>query len=143
MDQVRTLLTAHPKIKWQAAGSPRTPTSTLAALRRIAGLIVVDFEDTPASWLPARLGKAAQVWVSEDSVSMAYEAVSSGAPTGILAVPATRPGRVHAALGALVEAALATPMATWLEGAPLRAPTPLQEADRCARAMLERWPDLA
>jgi len=142
VEQVRTVLSVHPQIKWQAAGSPRTPVSTLAALRRIARLRVVDFEDTTASWLPGRLAEAAQVWVSEDSVSMAYEAVSSGAPTGILALPAKRPGRVHAALNALVEASLATPMAAWLEGTPLDPPAPLQEADRCARAVLERWPDL-
>lgn len=143
VEQICTVLDAHPKITWQAAGSPRTPASTLAALKRIADLHVVNFENTTASWLPRRLTEAAQVWVSEDSVSMVYEAVSSGAPTGILELPAARPGRVHAAVNALLEGSLATSMAAWREGTPLSAPAPLQEADRCATAVLERWPDLA
>lgn len=145
LEQIRTLVAADPGLRWVAAGSPRTPPSMLAALAQVQQLTVVRFEDTNAQWLPARLARADVVWVSEDSVSMAYEAVSSGAPTGVLEVPA-RGGdsRVQAATRALLAAGLAIGMAQWRSGARPCAPHhPLQEADRCARALLDRWPELA
>lgn len=141
--QVCEVVKAAPYLAWQATGSPRTPASTLEALKQVPALEVIDFAATSAEWLPTRLEQAAQVWVTQDSVSMAYEAVSSGAPTGILSVPARRRSRVHAALEALVDARLVTPFASWRTGQGLTAPEPLQEADRCARRILERWPDLA
>lgn len=145
LEQIRALAVAAPDLRWVAAGSPRTPVSMLAALARLPGWTVVRFEDTSPQWLPERLARAGVVWVSEDSVSMAYEAVSSGAPTGILEVPA-RGGhsRVQAATRALLDAGLAIGIAEWRAGAQPRTPQrPLQEADRCARVLLERWPGLA
>jgi mitochondrial fission protein ELM1 len=144
LEQINTLAAAAPQRHWVAAGSPRTPASMLAALARLPAWSVVRFEDTNPQWLPARLARAGVVWVSEDSVSMAYEAVSSGAPTGVLEVPA-RGGhsRVQAATRALLDAGLAIGMSEWRAGVRPRAPQrPLQEADRCARALLERWPAL-
>jgi len=142
--QLRALATSQPALRWVVAGSPRTPASMMAALQATGGVSAVRFEHTAPQWLPAQLAQAGVVWVSEDSVSMAYEAVSSGAPTGVLEVPAHGHGRVRAATRALLEAGLAIDMAQWRSGARPRAPEhPLQEADRCARALLDRWPELA
>jgi len=143
--QVHEIAGAQPAMRFEAAGSPRTPASTLAALAGLPNLRVVAFADTAPGWLPARLARAAQVWVTPDSVSMAYEAVSSGAATGILALPArSRARRLRAALEALRQADLALTIADWRAGRAPRPPArPLQEAQRCARALLDRWPDLA
>lgn len=144
LDQIRRLAAADPGLHWVAAGSPRTPDSLMAALETLDDVTAVRFKDTTPQWLPERLAQASVVWVSEDSVSMAYEAVSSGAPTGVLEVPARRDSRVRAATRALLDAGLAIDIARWRSGARPRAPEhPLQEADRCARALLDRWPELA
>lgn len=141
--QIRALAAAQPAWRWIVAGSPRTPTTALGALEAVGNVRVVRFEDTTAEWLPENLARASVVWVSEDSVSMAYEAVSCGAPTGLIEVPARRQGRVQAAVRTLCEAGLAIDFTAWRAGASPRPPArALQEADRCARALLERWPDL-
>ncbi len=141
--QLRALAGAAPGRRWTVAGSPRTPAATLQRIASLADVQVVPFATTTPRWLPAQLARAGVVWVSEDSVSMAYEAVSSGAPTGLLEVPTRRRGRVHAAARALLDAGLATAMADWRAGRePSAPPAPLQEARRCARALLAHWPEL-
>lgn len=143
-EQITALTAADGHLDWQAATSPRTPPSTLPALAGIPGLRVVPFAATTAGWLPDRLASAARVWVTEDSVSMAYEAASSGAATGILPVPPRRsPGRVQAAVGTLIRAGHAMSFSDWQAGREPDGRGALQEAARCARALLERWPDLA
>jgi len=142
--QLRAIVGAASGLRWVAAGSPRTPGQTLARLRDAGGIEVMPFQACPPGWLAAHLARAGQVWVSEDSVSMAYEAASSGAATGLLEVPARRRGRVHAAIDALLRSGHALRFEAWAGGTPLAAPSvPLQEAARCARALLARWPQLA
>jgi mitochondrial fission protein ELM1 len=130
--------------RWLAAGSPRTPPDALARLRTLGAVQTVAVEDCGPGWLAAQLARATRVWVTEDSVSMAYEAASSGAATGVLPVPVRRPGRVQAAVARLLRGGYALSFDDWRAGAPLSPPPePLQEAERCARALMDRWPDLA
>ena len=142
--QLAAIAAADAELRWTAASSPRTPAGTVARVQALPDIDVMPFDACPPGWLAPRLARAARVWVSEDSVSMAYEAASSGAATGLLAVPTRRRGRVHAAIEALLDAGHARRFDDWSAGAPLAPPgAPLQEASRCARALLERWPDLA
>jgi len=139
-EQIRHLLAANPEIHWHVAGSRRTPEDTLRRLNDLPGIEVQAFAATPNDWLPAMLADCANIWVTADSVSMAYEAVSSGAATGILEVPVRIAGsRVERALRQLLDRQLATSFSDWRAGTPLSAPaTPLREADRCAGWLLER-----
>jgi len=142
--QIEAIATREPERRWLAAGSPRTPAATLALLDRVPQVSSVTFEDAPAHWLVEYIARAARVWVTQDSVSMAFEAASSGAATGVLHVPARRHGRVHAAVNSLIQSGHATSFAAWRDGRTLAAgDPPLQEAARCADALLTRWPDLA
>ena len=143
-EQVHALVSRDPALAWVLATSPRTPAGTLKELSLPQTVACMPFEDSSPGWLPAQLARAGRVWVTEDSVSMAYEAASSGAATGLLEVPARRRGRVHAAVAALVASGHALAFGRWRAGATLCAPAePLAEAERCAGALLERWPDLA
>ena len=144
VEQLRAIAGADAGLRWTAASSPRTPAGTVQRVRALASIDVMPFDACPPGWLATRLARAARVWVSEDSVSMAFEAASSGAATGLLAVPARRRGRVHAAVESLVSRGYARRYEQWAAGTPLAPPdVPLQEASRCARALLERWPQLA
>ncbi len=138
--QIRNLLTSIPQLQWHLGGSRRTPADTIQQLTTVSGLQVHTFESTQANWLPDMLTNCSQVWVSADSVSMAYEAVSCGAATGILEIPVKTPGsRVERALDQLIESGLASRYQDWCAGQPLRAPSqPLAEADRSARWLLEQ-----
>jgi mitochondrial fission protein ELM1 len=53
-------------------------------------LTIVPFAATSPDWLPTQLARADQAWVTADSVSMVYEALTAGAAVGVLDVPRPR-----------------------------------------------------
>jgi mitochondrial fission protein ELM1 len=127
---------------WQLTNSRRTPSGLLPRLREaLPALEVFSHEETTREWLPARLTAAAEVWATEDSVSMVYEALTSGARVGLLSVPRTKPdARVLRGLADLIDQGFVTPFASWQQTRMLPAPPhPLREADRCAEIVLARF----
>ncbi len=142
--QVTEILAANPNVHWHLGNSRRTPVDTLQRLGQLKSLTIHDVTATSMDWLPTMLGTCGQVWVSADSVSMAYEAVTAGTATGILEVSAKSPGnRVERAVAQLVQKKRVLPMAQWRTGKSLIAPAvPLQEADRSAQWVLQQLPHL-
>jgi mitochondrial fission protein ELM1 len=128
--------------RWIVATSRRTPQETLQALRVIANgdLAIVPHEQTAPGWLAGQLQPAAAAWVTEDSVSMLYEALTAGAACGVLPVPRRRAGRVRAGLDGLLADGTVTSFEAWQRNGRLAAPSqPLNEAARCARWIRDRW----
>ncbi len=142
MTQIETVLTREREIHWTLTTSRRTPPSTTVRLRALAhpNLAVVPVAETGPGWLPERLAVAAQVWVTEDSVSMVYEALTAGCATGLIAVPARRSGRLTRGLDALVRAKQVTRFSDWQSGTRLTAPgKTFNEATRVAEWIVDRW----
>jgi mitochondrial fission protein ELM1 len=140
--EVTEIVTAPGTGPWQLTNSRRTPDSLLPLVREaIPTLEVFPHESTTRDWLPDRLAAAAAVWVTEDSVSMVYEALSSGARVGLLPVPRKQSDtRVLRGLTSLIDEGFVTPFARWHQNHMLPAPPhPLREADRCAQMVLNRF----
>jgi mitochondrial fission protein ELM1 len=124
---------------WQLTDSRRTPEGFLNQARmRLKDLEIFSCQQTSPDWLPSKLCEADEVWVSEDSVSMIYEALSSGARVGLLPVPRLNGNsRVLHGIEELVETGLLTPFSAWQNVGHLRAaPETLNEAARCAGIVL-------
>ena len=101
---------------------------------------VVPVAETGPGWLSERLASVAQVWVTEDSVSMVYEALTANAATGVLGVPAKRASRVTRGIAALAREGLVTGFADWQRGRKLAPPAaPFNEAARVAAWIGEKW----
>lgn len=138
--QVRAIAQAAPATHWELTTSRRTPTGFIARLGTLPNLRVTPVEQTGPDWVPARLARAAAVWVTADSVSMIYEALTAGAAVGLLAVPYRRRSRVVRGIEQLIHERLVTTFAAWRTGQPLHPPaSPLREADRCATLIRERF----
>lgn len=118
---------------WQAADSRRTPTNFLTELKKeIPGLKTFPHQDTEPSWLAGKLSSLAEVWVTEDSVSMIYEALTGGAKVGVLNMPRHNPdARVIRGLVTLREGG-------YFIGLENHNPPLLAEADRCAELILSQ-----
>lgn len=129
--------------RWRLTTSRRTPASFLVALNKIvdpARIEVVPFERTDAEWLPAQLAWAGSVWVTADSVSMIYEALTAGAAVGLIEVPAQDDDRIAGGIQSLVDTDLVTSFSHWRAGAELRAPKQaFSEASRVAREIVQRF----
>ena len=125
---------------WDLTDSRRTPPEFLTDLRaKLPGVTAIPHTETPPGWVPEKLQQAKEVWVTEDSVSMIYEALSSGARVGLLPVPRlTDSSRVLRGIDALVADGFLTPYAAWQETGRLAPPPePLREAERCAELTLQ------
>jgi mitochondrial fission protein ELM1 len=126
---------------WELSDSRRTPNGFLELARtRLAGVEVISHHDTPPEWVPEKLQQAKEVWVTEDSVSMIYEALTSGARVGLLPVP-RKPGksRVLNGIDCLVTDGFLTPFDRWQENHRIaNAPETLREADRCAEELIRQ-----
>ena len=79
LDQLRAVIGRSPHItRWDATSSRRTPADTVAALGQLNHRIAfTPAADTPRGWVADALASADTAWVTEDSVSMVYEALTA------------------------------------------------------------------
>ncbi|MEM6391890.1 MAG: ELM1/GtrOC1 family putative glycosyltransferase [Planctomycetota bacterium] len=149
-EQLRAVLASDASVRWTATSSRRTSGGTHDLLRSLADeaqhrLTYVPPDETPVGWVAEQLQRCGVCWVSEDSASMVYEALTAGARVGLLRVPlrGVKPGRVIRGVHGLVEKQWVTRFDAWRDGAALMGDRPrLAEADRVAEVILQRWPRL-
>lgn len=129
--------------------SPRTPKEFVQTLTAACPSIRIEpIESTGPTWVADHLAAAREVWVTQDSVSMVYEALSCGAPVGIIEMPVhpkrsgKAPSRVARGLVHLVSDGYVSTFTQWAKTHTLAAGPPLREADRAAAYILNHYPEL-
>ena len=129
--------------------SRRTPPDFVQALVAACPSIRIEpVESTGPTWVADHLASAKEVWVTQDSVSMVYEALSSGAPVGIIEMPGhprragKAPSRVARGLAHLVAEGYVSTFTHWAGDHRLHASRPLHEASRAAEYILTHFPKL-
>ena len=60
-------------------------------------------EQTPQGWIFEEMQKAEAVWVTEDSVSMIYEALTAGCRVGVIAMDRLKQDRITNSVDILLE----------------------------------------
>jgi mitochondrial fission protein ELM1 len=125
---------------WDLTTSRRTPADFLQRLRarKLPGLRALAADALPPGWLLERLPRAPRCWVTPDSASMVYEALTAGCAVGLLDLPARAGSRVAAGLAQLGAQGWCTAYSDHDSREPLRPPPrPLAEADRLASRIVE------
>lgn len=137
--QIRALAQTHGELKWRLTTSRRTPADFLGTLDGNA-LDVHPVETTPPGWLEDQLSQAGEVWVTPDSVSMVYEALTAGCRVGLLDLPAKPGSRVASGVMSLSAKGYVSmyPQPIVKRGLGTAVP-PLLEAQRCAELILKKW----
>lgn len=136
--QIRSILARTPETQWTLASSRRTPADFLAQLSAHPNLSVVPHTVTTPDWLPDQLARSATVWVTPDSASMVFEALSAGAAVGVFDLPVNPKSRVARAIAQLADDRRITRFINWCAHGTLHPNLhPLAEADRCAAWILE------
>lgn len=138
LQQVSLVVQRTPQIAWTLTTSERTPRDFLERWRQLQiPTRVVEYAAGRRDWLPGELALCGTAWVTADSVSMVYEALTSGAAVGVLDATEVLSDRLRGSLQRLVAQGLVTRWTDWNPGAPLeRSALPLREADRCAAAVI-------
>ena len=136
--QIKSILARTPGVHWTLTTSRRTPDDFLSSLPPHTNLNLVPHTATSPGWLPDQLAHSSTVWVTPDSASMVFEALTAGADVGVFDLPVNPRSRVGRAISHLAEARRITRFAHWCAHETLHPNTqPLAEADRCAAWILQ------
>ncbi|MDD5364036.1 MAG: ELM1/GtrOC1 family putative glycosyltransferase [Gallionellaceae bacterium] len=141
--QIRAVIDATPEVHWRLTDSRRTPASFMARLTSATTgthLEILPHATTPPGWLEQTLSAAGQAWVSEDSVSMVYEALTAGCAVGLIRLPSTHDSRISRGIATLVRDNWLTTFNDWRQNRRLPPPPGrFDEAGRCAEEILKLW----
>ena len=138
MRQLQNLVSRDAR-QWMLTSSRRTPDTTLKRLKKeLQGIKFVPHTETPQGWLAEHLATAEQAWVTADSVSMVYEALTAGCGVGVLDVPQQAKNRLTQGLQTLVDDGIITFFSRWTGDKLLKPDRNFDEAGRCAQQILTR-----
>lgn len=136
--QIRSIVTRTPVIHWTLTTSRRTPADFLSGVSPAPNLELVPHTETSPDWLPAQLAAGGTVWVTPDSASMVYEALTAGAAVGVFDLPVNPKSRIGWAIAHLADGQRITRFVAWCAHGKLHPNLhPLAEADRCAAFILQ------
>jgi len=136
--QIKSIVARSADILWTLTTSRRTPADFLAQLPTAPNLTVTSHTATAPDWLPEQLSGCGTVWVTPDSASMVYEALTAGADVGVFDLPVNPKSRIGWAIAHLADGQRITRFVNWCaHGKLLTNLHPLAEADRCANWILE------
>lgn len=139
LDQIRALLAITNDVKWIITDSPRTPENTRSLLGEIKAdnATYIPFNQTGPGWMETQLARAGQAWITQDSLSMIYESVTSGTATGLLTLPVKKQNKLTRSIAGLQEKYGVVLFDEWQAGKSLQKPAVvLNESERCARLLL-------
>lgn len=78
------------------------------------------------------------IWVTKDSISMIYEALSVGAKVGLIELETNKKNKIDSSLTHLIKNEFLTSFTLWQKTKQLKASKPFNEAQRCVDILLER-----
>ncbi|GJM04974.1 MAG: nucleoside-diphosphate sugar epimerase [marine bacterium B5-7] len=139
--QVRKIIDDNPDIKWAIADSPRTPETTSATIRNMTNtnLEILDYSQTSTIDIRKHIFNASTIWITQDSVSMIYESLSSGASVGLIELHNINSTKAENTISALIKENRLTPFSKWETVRSLPSGSPdFDEANRCAKLLLHK-----
>lgn len=140
LNMIETVINKSGSIRWCITNSPRTPDATATALSKLTHdrLEYISYQQTDRAWLVDRLTTSGSRWVTEDSVSMIYEALTACGNSLVFPVPRKREDKVTRSLDKLYEDSYLGKFDTWLQAPHSLKRISLNEAARCAELVFQR-----
>ncbi len=138
--QIKDLI-ANSSRSWQITTSRRTPPEMLPDLQALVSERVkfLPAGQTDHNWIGDNLPRAEVCWVTPDSVSMVYEALTAGCQVGTFVLPDPANTRVVRGLQALIDERRIISHKNHIAASTSVVPLQLDEANRCARELLTRF----
>lgn len=144
IENVKKLVDQNSQKKFIVSSSPRTPKETILGLVQLEKdrehLSFFDYRDTPSGWVEQQYRESKEVWVTGDSISMVYEALSSGCMVGIIPVQwRSQNSKFRVSEEYLVNNEMVIELESYLEGkSRWEKEVHLNEAGRCADEIMKR-----
>jgi mitochondrial fission protein ELM1 len=135
INQLQQIRSANPEFGLRVATSRRTPNEFLELLKGLPNTEIIQPESVGSDWLPSTLAETERVWVTSDSVSMVYEALTAGCFVSLIGLESVTNSRTQRGMQMLLDADLVD-YRTDFEST--RSGKRLAEATRCAQIILEK-----
>ncbi|MBJ9722616.1 mitochondrial fission ELM1 family protein [Acinetobacter calcoaceticus] len=106
LSSVQKIVENNPDSEIILTTSRRTPTEFIDILRQQSfaeHLQIFPVDQTPQGWIFEEMQKAEAVWVTEDSVSMIFEALTAGCRVGVIAMDRLKQDRITNSVDVLLE----------------------------------------
>ena len=106
LNAIQNIVTHNAQAEIILTTSRRTPAEFLAELERqdyASKLHIFPVEQTPQGWIFEEMQKAEAVWVTEDSVSMIYEALTAGCKVAVISMDRLKADRIVKSVVSLLE----------------------------------------
>ncbi len=144
LEEIEILVTASEQKKWIISSSPRTPESTVEKLRTftadIPEALFFHYRETPPGWVEEQYARATVAWITSDSMSMIYEALSAGCKVGLLPVDwNSKRNKFVINEQLLQQRGLAVSFTEWQQKRVYFPSRQLNESQRCADIIMKKW----
>lgn len=106
---IQQIVDLHPQADIILTTSRRTPKEFLDHLNEkewISRLKIFPVEQTPQGWIFEEMQQAEAVWVTEDSVSMIFEALTAGCRVGVIKVDRLKQDRITHSIDQMLQSKL-------------------------------------
>jgi mitochondrial fission protein ELM1 len=106
LSAIQQIADNHPDSEIILTTSRRTPKEFLDHLNGksfASRLKILPVEQTPQGWIFEEMQKAEAVWVTEDSVSMIFEALTAGCKVGVIEIDRLKEDRIVCSVDKLIE----------------------------------------
>lgn len=145
VEQITKIIQFDPLKKYSISSSPRTPQQTAGMVMELAekysNVDFFHFNDTQPGWVETQYNSCKFVWVTGDSISMVYEALSSGCKVGVIPVSwKNRNSKFSRSESFLIKSGLVSSLEAYLNKEVCwKNEKLLVEAERCADEIIRRW----
>jgi len=145
VEKVKNIIQREPETEWLISSSPRTPDDTILKFEEISlhhpNVFFYNYKDTQPGWVEQQYDNAVVVWVTADSVSMMFEALTAGCKVGVIPVDWKKKiNKFEKSVAFLVDNNFVLPYEEWLGGkGDWLEHDALNEAQKCADIIITRW----
>ena len=140
IEEIDTILKRDEDISWTIANSRRTPEVFCHLVETRLKRKIVHWGDVDNDWLENELAECGFAWVTPDSISMVYEALTTQGRVGIFDMtPLGGGGKVSSSIDRLVKIGRLGRSSLGSLLQQLETFEPLQESHRCAQHIIDTW----
>lgn len=136
LTSLRQIVELNPNSELILTTSRRTPAKFLNELKQqefSLRLNIYPVEETPQGWIFEEMQQAEAVWVTEDSISMIFEALTAGCRVGVIEIDQLKVDRITKSIDFVLQSRLISASKSMID---LPQAQTFKEADRVATCLL-------
>jgi len=138
LNEIKELMDSFTDSEILISNSPRSPEKLSEELSKTYPSHFIDWKKMHSGEIQILFAQSRQIWITEDSISMIYDALSSGAQVGLLSTTQKKETKITREIQSLVNEKLLTNIKEWRVTKSMHPSPLLDESARCAQLILKK-----